>query len=65
MNKQSQNISHMTDSLERGMLEQELRAMAQREAAAALARGVRYVFVKIRALWAGVRQARSNGLRSA
>lgn len=62
MNQQFQHISQMTDSLERELLEQELRAMAQRAAAEAFARGVRRLFAKFRSLLSG---NRTTGLRSA
>jgi hypothetical protein len=58
-------ISHMTDALERELLEQELRSMAQRAAAEAIARGVRQLFAKVRSLIAGARPASKAGLHSA
>lgn len=66
MNKQLQQITHMTDALERELLEQELRAMAQRAAAEAFARVMRRGFAKVRSLFAGSRQTNTTtGLRSA
>lgn len=65
MDSKLQKITYMTDSLERELLEQELRAMAQREAAQAFARGVRRVLNKIRTALAGSRQSGKSGLRSA
>ncbi len=59
------NITHMTDSLERELLEQELRAMAQRAAAEAVARGLRRVFAKLRSMVTGSRHTSSTGLHSA
>ena len=61
MNQQYQ-ISHMTDALERELIEQELRAMAQRAAAEAFARGVRRLFAKARSMFSS---NRTSGLRSA
>ena len=62
MNQQFQRISLLTDALERELLEQELRAMAQREAAEAFARGMRRLFAKVRGLFSGTT---TSGLRSA
>lgn len=65
MNQPMQQINHMTDALERELLEQELRAMAQRAAAEAFARGVRRLFAKVRLLVSGARSTDNTGLRSA
>lgn len=65
MNQQFEEITRMTEGLDRELLEHELRAMAQRAAAQAFARGVRRVIAKVRSLISGSRTANTAGLRSA
>lgn len=63
--KQLQNMSPMTDAIERELIERELRAMAQRAAARAFARGVRRVFANLKRVLRGARPATAAGdLRS-
>lgn len=65
MKQQLPQINLMTDTLERDLLEQELRAMAQRAAAEAFARLVRRAYAKVRKLFAGSRQSALQGLPQA
>ncbi len=65
MNPKLTQINYMTDALERELFEQELRSMAQRAAARAIARGVRQLFAKVRSLIVSARSASKAGLRSA
>ncbi|MCD8503525.1 MAG: hypothetical protein LRY53_07940 [Burkholderiaceae bacterium] len=65
MNQQFQEITRMTEGLDRALLEHELRAMAQRAAAQAFARGMRRVIAKIRSVATRSRAANASGLRSA
>ena len=65
MKQQSQQSNYITNALEYGLLEQELRAQAQRAAALAMARVIRRAFAKVRSLVSGARQTNGSGLRSA
>lgn len=65
MNKQSLQTSFITNALEHGLLEQELRGIAQRAAVEAMARGIRRVFSKLRAWALSGRETTTSGFRSA